>query len=196
MATLTGPQPTLAAILWPVGVQGRKVRLALLAIGGSALVAAVSQIQVPLQPVPITMQTFAVLVIGAAYGWRLGAATLALFLAEGAVGLPVFAGFKGGLSILYGPTGGYLFGFVAAAGLVGWLAERGWDRQLLTTAAAMFLGNVVIYVPGLLWLTKFVGAGQVLAAGLTPFLIGDGLKLLLAVAALPLAWMLVRRFRP
>ena len=142
------------------------------------------------------MQTFAVLVIGAAYGWRLGAATLALFLAEGAVGLPVFAGFKGGLSILYGPTGGYLFGFVAAAGLVGWLAERGWDRQLLTTAAAMFLGNVVIYVPGLLWLTKFVGAGQVLAAGLTPFLIGDGLKLLLAVAALPLAWMLVRRFRP
>ncbi len=196
MATLTGPQPTLAAILWPVGTQGRTVRLALLAIGGSAFVAAASQIQVPLQPVPITMQTFAVLVIGAAYGWRLGAATLALFLAEGAVGLPVFAGFKGGLSILYGPTGGYLFGFVVAAGLVGWLAERGWDRQLLTTAAAMFLGNVVIYVPGLLWLTKFVGADQVLAAGLTPFLIGDGLKLLLAVAALPLAWMLVRRFRP
>ena len=138
-----------------------------------------------------------VLIVTMHFGsWDLGAASLALFLAEGAVGLPVFAGFKGGLSILYGPTGGYLFGFVLAAGLVGWLAERGWDRRAHMTGLAMLLGNIAIYVPGLLWLTKFVGAGQVLAAGLTPFLIGDGLKLLLAVAALPLAWMLVRRFRP
>ncbi len=196
MATMTGAQPTLADMVWPAKAEGKAIRWALLTIGGSAFVAAASQIYVPLQPVPITMQTFAVLVIGAAYGWRLGAGTLALFLAEGAVGLPVFAEFKGGLSALFGPTGGYLFGFVLAAGVVGWLAERGWDRRPHMTALAMLLGNVLIYVPGLLWLAKFVGTDQVLALGMTPFLLGDGLKLLLAVAALPLAWKAVQRIRP
>ena len=196
MATMTGAQPTLAAVLWPAKADGQVIRWVLLAIGGSSFVAAASQIYVPLQPVPITMQTFAVLVIGAAYGWRLGAGTVALFLAEGAVGLPVFAGFTGGLPTLFGPTGGYLFGFVLAAGLVGWLAERGWDRRPHMTGLAMLLGNIVIYVPGLLWLAKFVVTEEVLAAGLMPFLWGDLVKLLLAVAALPLAWKLVQRIRP
>jgi biotin transport system substrate-specific component len=177
-------------------MDGKYLRLATLAICGSAFIAVMAQIQVPLKPVPITMQTFAVLVIGAAYGWRLGTGTVALYLAEGAVGLPVFAGFKGSLAVLLGPTGGYLFGFVLAAGTIGWLAARGWDRLPHMVVLAMVLGNIAIYVPGLFWLAKFVPEGQVLAMGMTPFLIGDGLKLLLAAAALPLAWKCVRRIQP
>lgn len=196
MATMTGAQPTLADRLWPAKMEGKYLRLAMLAICGSAFIAVMAQIQVPLMPVPITMQTFAVLVIGAAYGWRLGTGTVALYLAEGAVGLPVFAGFKGSLAVLLGPTGGYLFGFVLAAGTIGWLAARGWDRLPQMVVLAMLLGNIAIYVPGLFWLAKFVPEGQVLALGMTPFLIGDGLKLLLAAAALPLAWKWVRRIQP
>ena len=195
MPTLTGPEPTLAAALWPASGGVRALRLILLALIGSALVAVSAQIEVPLRPVPITMQTFAILVVGMAYGCRLGAAALLLYLVGGAAGLPVFAGLKGGLLHLSGPTGGYLIGFVLAAGVVGWLAERGWDRRPLPTALAMLLGNLVIYVPGLLWLAGLIGAAKALEFGLVPFLLGDGLKLLLAVAVLPLAWKLVGRPR-
>ena len=205
LSEASGLQPTLASVLWPSRDRQRILRGVVLAFVGSLLVAASAQVEVPLWPVPITGQTFAILVIGMAYGARLGAATLALYLAQGAIGLPVFAGFAAGPAVLMGPTGGYLVGFVFAAGLIGYLAERGWDRGPITTALAMLLGNIVIYLPGLAWLTVFLASAKSLAygaafkaslgAGLTPFLLGDGLKLALAAAALPLAWKLLGRGR-
>lgn len=192
MTTATST-PTLIAAIWPVDRAAPALRWIVLMVGGSALTALAAQINVPLEPVPITMQTFAVLVIGMAYGWRLGAATLALYLAEGAVGLPVFAEFKSGLPVLFGPTGGYLFGFVLAAGIIGWLAERGWDRNVLLTAVAMLIGNVALYAPGLAWLASLIGFDPAMQHGLLPFLLGDALKLALAACLMPLAWKLVGR---
>jgi biotin transport system substrate-specific component len=188
------PQSTLIGAMWPArGLPA--LRWTLLMLVGSLFLAACAQLQVPLQPVPITMQTFGILLLGMAYGSRLGAATVALYLAEGAIGLPVFAEFKGGLPTLMGPTGGYLFGFVIAAWLVGALAERGWDRSVHTTALAMLFGNVVLYVPGLIWLAGFVGgAEKAVEFGLAPFWIGDLLKIALAAVLLPTAWKLIRRF--
>jgi biotin transport system substrate-specific component len=185
-------QSTLAATIWPNPSTILSLRAILLALVGSALLTLSAKIQIPFWPVPMTMQTFAVLVIGITYGSRLGAATVALYLAEGAAGLPVFAG-GGGIAYLAGPTAGYLFGFVIAAALVGWLAEHGWDRKASTTAAAMLLGNLVIYVSGLLWLGTFVGYGKVFAVGMLPFLPGDVLKLALAAAILPTVWRFIRQ---
>ena len=184
------------------------LRQAILALVGSVFVAAAAQVQVPLWPVPITGQTFAVLVVGMAYGWRLGGATLLLYMAEGAIGLPVFAQFSGGPAVIAGPTGGYIVGFVLAAAATGALAERGWDRGPLTTGLAMLCGNIAIWVPGIAWLTLFYlgpgaeyiaasGAGTALGAaiakGAVPFLLGDALKLALAACLMPLAWRLIRR---
>ncbi len=184
--------PTLASAVWPSEKASGMVRNVILAIGGTALLTIAAKIQVPFYPVPMTMQTFVVLALGMAYGWRLGGATLILYLAEGAVGLPVFAGTpeKGiGLAYMLGGTGGYLIGFVLAAALCGWLAERGWDRNVAKTALAMFAGNVIIYVPGLLWLGGLFGWDKpILEWGLTPFILGDLTKLALAAAVLPLAW--------
>ena len=185
-------ESTLAATLWPNPAATFSLRTLLLAFAGSALLTLSAKIQVPFWPVPMTMQTFAVLVIGMTYGLRLGAATVVLYLAEGAAGLPVFAG-GGGIAYLAGPTAGYLFGFVIAAALVGRLAELGWDRRVSTTAAAMLLGNLAIYVPGLLWLGTIVGYGKVFAVGMVPFLPGDALKLALAAAILPAVWHLARQ---
>lgn len=193
--------PTLASAVWPSGRMGAQTgtlpRNVFLAVVGSALLWASAKIQIPFYPVPMTMQTFMVLALGMAYGWRLGAATVLLYLAQGALGLPVFAGTpeKGiGLAYMAGPTGGYLIGFVLAAAATGWLAERGWDRSVLKTASAMLVGNVLIYVPGLLWLGTLVGWDKpVLDWGLTPFLLGDVTKLALAAAVLPAIWKLMRR---
>ena len=151
----TALQPTLAAAVWPVGASNAVLRAVVLAVLGSLFVAACAQITVPLWPVPITGQTFAVLVIGMAYGMRLGAATLLLYLLLGAAGLPVFANQAGSLAVLLGPSGGYIVGFVVAGGVLGYLAERGWDRHAATTALALLIGNIVLYIPGLLWLWKF-----------------------------------------
>ena len=191
MLTSTNPQSTLAATFWPNPSTILSLRTMLLALAGSALLTISAKIQIPFWPVPMTMQTFAVLVIGITYGSRLGAATIVLYLAEGAAGLPVFAG-GGGIAYLLGPTGGYLFGFVIAAALVGWLAEHSWDRKMSTTAFAMLLGNLVIYASGLLWLGAIIGYEKVLSVGLWPFLPGDALKLVLAAAILPTAWRLIR----
>ncbi len=183
---------TLIGRLWPEKTV-TAFRWGVLILVGSLFLAACAQITVWTVPVPVTMQTFGVLVVGAIYGWRLGAATVAAYLVEGAIGLPVFAGFTSGLAILFGPTGGYLFGFVAAAAVVGWLAERGWDRNILTMAFAMLIGNVVLYVPGLLWLSYFTGWERVLEFGLYPFIIGDAVKLAAAALLLPAAWQFMRR---
>lgn len=167
---------------------------ALLVTLGSLLVAALAQVSIPLPftPVPITGQTFAVLLVGAALGARRGAASLGLYVAQGAFGLPVFAGGASGLAKLTGPTGGYLVGFVAAAYVVGFLAERGLDRRLWTALGAFVIGELVIYLVGVPWLAQFIGWDKALVGGLWPFLPGDAVKAVLAALALPSAWALVR----
>lgn len=164
-------------------------RQAVLAVGGSIVLAVATQVGVPLWPVPITGQTLVVLLLGFAFGPRLAMSTVALYLAEGAVGLPVFSNFSGGLQELVGPasfTGGYLWGFIAAAGLTGYLAERGWHRRGLTVVAAMVLGNLVIYALGATWLAQLTTWDAAWNGGVKPFLIGDALKIALAVGLLPL----------
>jgi biotin transport system substrate-specific component len=197
MSTASTTYPTIASVLWPANGQVKAVRLAVLAVLGTLLLTLSAKLHVPFYPVPMTFQTLVVLGLGMAYGWRLGAATVALYLLQGALGLPVFSGTpeKGiGLAYLLGPTGGYLFGFFLAAGVCGWLAERGWDRSFITTALAMLIGNVIIYVPGLLWLGGLFGWDKpILEWGLTPFILGDAIKLALAAALMPLAWKLLRR---
>lgn len=189
---------TLAEALWPTTGRARDAgRAVLLVVAGSLLLTLSAKVQIPFYPVPMTMQTFAVLALGMALGWRLGAASVAFYLAQGAVGLPVFAGTpeKGiGLAYMMGPTGGYLLGFLLAAAVCGWLAERGWDRRVSTTALAMLIGNAVIYVPGLLYLGSLIGWDKpVLEWGMTPFLLGDVTKLALAAAVMPAAWHLLRK---
>lgn len=168
-------------------------------VAGSLALWLSAKLQVPFYPVPMTMQTFVVLVIGTTFGWRLGAATIALYLAQGALGLPVFAGVpeKGiGLAYMVGPTGGYLLGYLFAAALCGFLASRGWDRRVASTALSMLLGNVVVYMFGIAWLGTLVGWDKpVLAWGLTPFILGDIFKLALATAVLPLAWKILGQQR-
>jgi biotin transport system substrate-specific component len=178
--------------VWPgAGV----VRQVILVLGGSLLIALAARIQIPLpfSPVPVTGQTFAVLLLGALYGSKRGLATVLTYLVLGTLGLPFFAGGASGLARLAGPTGGYLVGFVAAAFVVGVLAERGWDRRLWTAAVAMILGNLVIYAAGVAWLARFVGWDAVLATGVLPFLAGDALKIALATLLLPAGWKLLRR---
>jgi biotin transport system substrate-specific component len=166
---------------------------AVLIVGGSLVMALCAQIAIG-YPVPITGQTFAVLMIGALLGSRRGALCVLTYLAEGLAGLPVFAQGRAGLADLLGPTGGYLVGFVFAAYVVGALSDRTWDRRVSTTIAAMILGSLVIYACGLAWLlclahvfAKSLGGG-VLAVGLYPFLIGDLLKVALAAVLLPGGW--------
>ncbi len=190
MTAMTTGYPTLSAVLWPDREASRLLRAAVLVVVGSLLMTLSAKVQVPFWPVPMTMQTFASLVIGMAYGWRLGAATVLFYLLQGSIGLPVFA-WGGGFGYLAGPTGGYLIGFMVAAGLVGWLAERGWDRRPLTTLAAMLLGMGVIYLLGVGWFTYLAGLETAIAKGAVPFLAADAFKVVLAAAVLPITWKLV-----
>jgi biotin transport system substrate-specific component len=190
--TAIARRPTLAdALVTP----SSGLRSVLLVMAASVVTAMAAQLAVPLPwtPVPLTGQTFAVLLSGAALGWRRGFMAQAIYLAQGACGLPVFAGAAGGAAWLLGPTGGYLLAFPLAAALVGWLAERGWDRRPGTTFLAMIAGSGVIFALGLAQLAVFVPASALPAAGLLPFLPGDALKAGLAAAALPIAWRLAGR---
>ena len=199
MSNSHATQSTLISVLWPKSEASVIARFVTLAVLGSLLIAVSSKIQVPYYPVPMTMQTFVILTLGMAYGWRLAGATVLLYLAEGAAGLPVFAGTpeKGiGLAYMMGGTGGYLIGFLLAVGVCGWLGERGWDRNPFTTAIAMLLGNVTIYVPGLIWLGVLYGWDKpILEWGLMPFILGDLTKVALGTLALPLTWMLIGKSR-
>lgn len=188
---MTTSTTTLASRVWQVSGSWKKQ--AVLAVLGSLFIAICAQITIHLPLVPITMQTFAVLAVGAAFGMRLGAATLALYVLEGTLGLPVFAEFRAGSAVLMGPTGGYLIGFIIAAALVGWFAERGYDRRVLTMFGVMMLGAAILYIPGLLWLAHFTGYDKVLELGLYPFLWGDLLKAALAAVAFPAAWSLLSK---
>jgi biotin transporter BioY len=164
-----------------------------LVITGSLFIAVSARLRIllPFSPVPITGQTFAVLMVGALFGaWR-GSLSVLLYIIMGAAGLGVFT-FGGGFSFLLGPTGGYIVGFIAAAYVTGMLAERGWDRRIGTTILAMAIGNITLYIFGLLWLCCLMGISKtVLIVGLYPFIIGDLLKIALAAVLLPSGWKLL-----
>jgi len=200
---------TLALRFAPAASAGRS-RLAFqvaCALAGALLIAGLAQFTVylPFTPVPITGQTLGVLLVGAAYGPALGAATIGLYLVAAVVGLPVLArnsegGHHTGIHVLGAafPSAGYLWGFLLAAVLVGWLSRQGWDRSFRSSVSAMFFGEVVIYACGIPWLMHALGVDvqTALTLGLYPFVVGDTIKLLLAAGALPLAWAALRRFGP
>ncbi|MEM6490682.1 MAG: biotin transporter BioY [Pseudomonadota bacterium] len=168
-----------------------------LVVGASLLLWAAAKVQIPFYPVPLTLQTLALFLIAATLGFRLGTAAVLLYLAQGAMGLPVFAGTpeKGvGLAYMAGPTGGYLLGYLLATGVVGWCADRGLTRTALGAAAIMLAATMVMYAPGLAWLGVLFGFDQpILAWGLTPFMLGDALKLALAAGLAYAATRAVRR---
>ena len=198
MTTQT-PSLTLAEAIFPqTGLALRVKQLVLVAAGIAALVLA-AKIKIPMFPVPMTMGTFAVLSIGAAYGTRLGLATILGYMMIGALGFDVFAGSSAevsGLGYMMGSTGGYLVGYVLAVVALGALARKGWDRARGKMALALVLGNALIYVPGLIWLTVLYGLeAPILSWGLTPFLLGDVVKLALVALLLPALWSLVGRAR-
>jgi biotin transport system substrate-specific component len=186
---------TLAQSLRPVHRTHAFVYDLVVVIGGSFLIAASAHIAlpVPFSPVPVTGQTFAVLFLGALLGSARGASAVLAYLGQGIAGLAVFAGGGAGIAHLAGPTGGYLVGFVGAAYVTGYLAERGWNSRVVSAAAAMALGNGVIYAVGAAWLGAFVGLERAFALGVLPFLVGDALKIGLATVLLPMTSALVRR---
>ena len=191
--------PSMSAYLFLVEVDSkiqRALRYALLALAGSVLITICTQISLPLFPVPMTLQTFAVFLIGLTYGWRLGGITVSLYLLEGAIGLPVFSGGKGGMIVFMGPTAGYLVGFLLAATACGWFAERGFDRSYFRLFLSLIVGNILIYTPGLFWLGTLIGWDKpVLEYGLFPFIGGDLLKIAMAVLLLPTVWKIVNRLK-
>lgn len=195
---------TLAARLWPTATSNM-VRSMALAIAGSLLVAAAAQITVPMWPVPMTLQTLAVLLVGGAYGARLGAATLGLYALEGAVGLPFFASGRSGIFdakldyLLPASSMGFIVGFIVAAALVGYLAQSGWIDSITRMIMATVLGGTVLYVPGLIWLGVWAATTGVVPEGMTaaqaalswglhPFIPGDILKAVIAALGLSVAW--------
>ena len=193
-----GPVDTLLERLAPTDARGTAfARNAAVVIGGSLLLTLSAKLQIPFWPVPLTLQTMVVLCLGMVLGPRLGALAVLAYLAQGAAGLPVFAGTpeKGiGIAYMLGTTGGYLAGFVVAAFVTGLLARRAWDRSVVGTLAAMLVGNAIIYALGLLWLGSVVGWDKpVLAWGMTPFLLGDLAKIVVAAALMPTLWRLFGR---
>jgi biotin transport system substrate-specific component len=190
---MTTLAPTLSNRYFPRTAEW--VRSLFLIVLGSLLLAALARIEIvlPFTPVPITGQTFGVLLIGAALGSKRGAASMILYITEGAMGLPFFAGGGSGLGILTGATAGYLAGFVGAAYVVGWLAERGLERSVRTSIIPFLAGTVIIYAFGITWLSIVLGSlSKAIALGVVPFLIGDGIKLIAASLALPSAWKLIK----
>lgn len=189
---------TIAATLWPSRPTRRLalLRPALLVAAGVCLITLGAKASVPFWPVPLTLQTLAISVVAAAYGLRLGVATVGAYLLAGLLGAPVFAGMTTGVAPFLGPTGGFLVGFLVMAAIIGAAADRGWDKAWPKILAAMALANVIVFVPGLLWLGTFTGYGEkLLAAGLWPFALGTLVKTALGAALMPLAWSLVSRLR-
>ena len=179
----------LAELLWPDRAEGVSgvLRIVILMALGTALLTLSAKVNLPLPYVPMTLQTLVVLMIGAAYGWRLGSATVIAYLAEGAIGLPVFAGPVGGLAPLVGPTAGYLYGFVLAAFATGWLSQRGWDRSVLWLFVAMGIGHVLILGTGFAWLAfgMKLGADKAWLVGIVPFIAASLVKNALGATLVP-----------
>ena len=191
----TTQNSVLAEEILPLTGQAMRVKQIILVIVGIAALAVAAKIKIPMIPVPMTMGTFAVLSIGAAYGMRLGLATIIGYMVIGALGFDVFAGSSAetfGVAYMMGGTGGYLVGYVLAVLALGWAARQGWDRSIGKMALVMVLGNVLIYVPGLFWLAMLYGTdAPIFTWGLTPFLLGDLVKIALAALLLPAVWGLV-----
>ncbi len=198
---LTAPSTLAQRLLPQTGVLARPlVRSLVLMVAGSLFMALCAQVSffLPTTPVPITLQTLGVMLIGALFGARLGALTMLLYLVEGALGMPFFSGGRGGFAHLMGPTGGYLLSYPIAAFVVGLLAERGWDRSLRTSVVAMVLGSVVVYAIGFSWLSMYRGMlpnVTLFQAAVLPFLPGDAIKIVVAALALPGGWALFGRNR-
>lgn len=180
---------TYIDILRPERISRASYNVVLVMVG-SLFIAACAQLAIPLPftPVPITGQSFAVLLIGIFFGSRLGAATVLAYLAEGASGLPFFAEGTGGVGVFAGPTGGYLIGFVFASFCAGVLAEKKWDRKVWTAGLAMFLSSFVIFAFGVMWLSSFIGFGKAIEFGFLPFFPGDVFKTIAAALLLPQGW--------
>lgn len=199
MTAVQLPMSTLSQTLWPATPSLSFVRQAILAITGSLLLWVSAKIQVPLWPVPMTMQTYVILTLAAFMGRRLAVATILLYVLEGLAGLPVFAS-GAGPAYLMGPTGGYLVGFLLAAYVVGYMAERGWDRKILPALLMMTAGHVIIFISGLTWLIilnpKALGLANSLTfayqVGLQPFWLATILKTTLAMLTMPFLWQLVK----
>ena len=190
--------PLIPAVLSPYtgGVANKKSRLLshlFLALIGSVFLIISAKVQFPFYPVPMTMQTLVVIMIGMSYGAPLAASTVFLYLFQGAIGLPVFAT-GGGLAYMMGPTGGYLVGFFLSAILLGLLASNGWGKTWQTTAVAMILGVGVIFTIGVSWLAVFVGFEAAIINGFLPFIYADFLKIIIASLAMPAGWSVVDRF--
>lgn len=189
----------LAAALWPNRSDGFTgiLRAIVLVVAGTAVLTLSAKMKLPLPYVPMTLQTLAVLLIGTAYGWRLGVTTVIVYLAEGAAGLPVFAGSTGGLAPLTGPTAGYLVGFVAAAFITGWLSERGWDRSVLWLFIAMGIGHIVILLAGFAWLAFGIklGVEKAWQVGVAPFVAASVIKNALGAVLIPAIRRVVDRRR-
>jgi Uncharacterized conserved protein len=191
---------TIADFLVPIRVGERlntRVRDVALVVAGALFIYLTARISIPIpgSPVPITGQTFGVLLVGGALGFRRGLIAVALYVLLGVVGLPFFAEGKGGLTVIWGATGGYLIGFMVAGAVVGRLAELGWDRRIGGALGAMLVGSVIIYAIGLPWLKVVSGwsVQETIANGLTPFVLWDAIKLVLAAALFPTAWWVVDR---
>lgn len=185
-------RPTLLSVTWPAA-QSSAVRTLLLVVAGTALLTLSAKVNIPFYPVPMTMQTFAVLVVGMAFGPSLAIVTVGLYLLQGALGLPVFSGTPArgiGWAYMMGPTGGYLLGFLVASGVVGVLAQRGFDRSFGMTLAAMTVGTFVIFILGFAWLAGLIGMEKAWTFGVEPFLLAAAFKILLAALVLPMAWKL------
>jgi biotin transport system substrate-specific component len=187
--SLVTPHLPLAAVLWPERADriSGVPRGAILVALGTALLTMSAKVNLPLPYVPMTLQTLVVLMIGAAYGWRLGVTTVLAYLAEGAIGIPVFAGPVGGLAPLLGPTAGYLAGFVMAALATGWLSERGWDRSVPLLFVAMAIGHILILGCGFAWLAfgMKLGVEKAWLVGIAPFVAPSVIKNALGAALVP-----------
>lgn len=198
MATVQN-DAVLQEAFWETEGAGLWVKRAALVILGVMALALSAKMRVHVGPIPVTMGTFAVLTIGAAYGPKLGLTTLLAYMLVGVAGFDVFASSsaeKFGLAYMMGGSGGYLLGYVIAAAVLGYFARIGWDRSAVKMAIAMLIGNVLIYVPGLLWLNGFAESwSQTLAWGLTPFIAGDAIKLALAALLVPGLWKLIGNAR-
>lgn len=193
-------KPVLSEEVWSAEGSALWVKRVVLVILGIVALAIAAKIKVPVwpSPVPVTLGTFAVLTIGTAYGPRLGLATIVGYMLIGALGFDVFANSASGatgIEYMMGGTGGYLVGFVLATIALGYAARRGWDRNVVSMAAAMFVGSLIIYIPGVLWLAHLYSWENAFAWGVTPFLIGDAMKLALAALVVPGVWKLVGKAR-
>ena len=197
------PSRALATAVWPAGVN-RAVKAVILVLAGTAILAISAKIKVPFWPVPMTLQTLAVLLIGAAYGSRLAVATVLAYIAEGMLGLPVFTNTPPAIAgplYMLGPTAGFIMSWVLVAAIVGLATDRGWDRSPLRLGAAMLFAVAVQFVMGFAWLAWFahlpngaagIGMATAFAGGVAPFLLGDALKVVLAALLIPASWTLVK----